>query len=56
MGDADQFIKRIFRDETGRATEQAVHFENAPEIATAFLTRYSSLSALIASRFTFFIK
>lgn len=38
MGDADQFIKRIFRDETGRATEQAVHFENAPEIATAFLT------------------
>jgi len=38
VGDADQFIKRIFRDETADATRSAVRFENAPEIATAFLT------------------
>jgi hypothetical protein len=38
MGEADQFIKRVFRDETERATHRTVHFENAPEIATAFLT------------------
>jgi hypothetical protein len=38
VGDADQFIKRIFRDETADATRSAVRFENAPEIATGFLT------------------
>jgi len=38
VGDADQFIKRIFREETSHATRSAVRFENAPEIATASLT------------------
>jgi hypothetical protein len=38
VGDADQFIKRIFRDETSDATRSAVRFESAPEIATASLT------------------
>ena len=38
MGEADQFIKRMFREETERATHEVVHFENAPEIATPSLT------------------
>ena len=36
MGDADQFIKRIFRDETADATRSAVRFENAPEVSWSF--------------------
>jgi hypothetical protein len=38
MGEADQFIKPRFREETARVTLDAVAFESAPEVATASLT------------------
>jgi len=38
MGEADQFIKKRFREETARVTLDAVVFESAPEVATASLT------------------
>jgi hypothetical protein len=44
MGEADQFIKKRFREETARVTLDAVVFESAPEVATASLTPDGSLT------------
>ena len=49
MGEADQFIKRIFFDETARATGDTAAFAQAPEIATPSLTPDGILTLLAAT-------
>ena len=48
MGVLDQFIKRVFREETARATRDTITFDNAPEIATASLTPDGILTRVVA--------